>query len=143
MPRCCFDRLKSPCLRIPPGSPSSPRRSLYCTSRMRAQRPPPFIRCRAVSRHASGASIGVALAFYIGRQCVIFGNRGEREEGARFFFFFFTHSTADVILDESNASGSHSRKIWCFVLYIFITSGLLPVFSTNTHLCDAQHGYDF
>lgn len=87
MPRCCFDWLKSPYLRIPPGSPSSPRLSLYCTSRMRAQQPPPFIHCRVVSRHASGASIGVALAFYISRQCVIFGNRGEREEGARFCFF--------------------------------------------------------
>lgn len=64
----------------------------------------------AVSRHASGALIGVARAFYTSRHCVIVTNRGERRAPGFFLFFFLlfcTHSTADVIRNESNAAGSH------------------------------------
>lgn len=98
---------------------SSPLPRLVCPS----VRPPhscipelgcllPFVRRKStgvLSRHASGAWIGVAPAFYTSRHCVIFGYRVERRVGGRresvcvFFLFFFshTHSTADVIRNES------------------------------------------
>lgn len=103
MPPCCFDRLKSPSLRILAGLPSS----LCLSPAISQQQPPPFILCSqstgSVSRHASGVLIGVALAFYTSRHCVIFGNRVEKRAPGFFFFLSFfphTHSTADVIRNE-------------------------------------------
>lgn len=81
----------------------------------------------ALSRHASGALIGVARAFYTSRHCVIVANRGERRAPGFFFFFFkysfCTYSTTDVIRNESNAAGSHRGSmslyydVTCYSVY--------------------------
>lgn len=62
------------CVSQPPVRAQDPASSLYSLQST-----------EVVSRHTSGAVIGVALAFYTSRHCVIFGNRGEN--GAAFFFY--------------------------------------------------------
>lgn len=145
MPRCGFDRLKSPFLQILPGWPSSLLSglslslslSLPCKGRIPTAASSLYSlqSTGVVSRHTSGGLIGVALAFYTSRHCVIFGNRGEKR--APGLFFFFRKLTPQLMSFATNQTPPEVREIWCFVLYISINHLLQMILLFNSE--DTAH----